>query len=146
MARRDGDGALWVSPRPVSRSALRAARDGPARAVASAVAERLEAGYGSRAREMAGELALHFERGQDARRAVQYQQYAAEQALSRSAYTEALAHCHQGPDLLATLPASPERASQELTLRLALSIALVPTQGQTSEALAHNLQQAISAL
>ena len=108
------------------------------------VAERLEAGYSSRAREMAGELALHFERGQDARRAVQYQQYAAEQALSRNAYTEALAHCHQGLDLLATLPASPEHASLELPLRLALSIALVPTQGHTSEELAHNLQQAIA--
>ena len=93
---------------------------------------------------MAGELALHFERGQDARRAVQYQQYAAEQALSRSAYTEALAHCQQGLDLLATLPESPERAAQELTLRLALSIALVPTQGHTSEELAHNLQHALA--
>ena len=60
------------------------------------VAERFEAGYGSRARELAGELALHFERGQDARRAVQYRQYAAEQALSRSAYTEALATLPQG--------------------------------------------------
>jgi predicted ATPase len=54
-----------------------------------------------------------------------------------------LAHCHQGLDLLATLPASPARASQELTLRLTLSIALGPTQGITSEALAHNLQQAL---
>lgn len=60
------------------------------------VAERLEAGYGIRAREIAGELALHFERGQEARRAVQYHHYAAEQALSRNAYTEALAHCHKG--------------------------------------------------
>ena len=62
---------------------------GPARALASRVAERVEAGYGDRARELAGALALHFERGQDARRAVQYRQYAAEQALSRNAYTEA---------------------------------------------------------
>jgi predicted ATPase len=54
-----------------------------------------------------------------------------------------LAHCHQGLDLLATLPESPERSTQELTLRLVLSIALVPAQGYTSEALAHNLQQAL---
>ena len=70
------------------------------------MAERFEAGYGSRAREMAGELALHFEHGQDARRAAQYQQYAAEQALRRHAYTVASAHCRRGLDLLAALPAS----------------------------------------
>lgn len=108
------------------------------------LAERLEAGYGLRAREMAGELALHCERGQDAQRAVQYQQYAAEQALSRHAYTEAVAHCHKGLDLLATLPASPARAALELSLRLALSVALVPTQGHTSEALADNLQHTLA--
>ena len=39
----------------------------------------------------------------------------------------------RGLDLLAALPASAERASQELTLRLALSIALELTQGQASE-------------
>ena len=104
------------------------------------VAERVEAGYGSRARELAGELALHFAYGQEAGRAARYRQYAAEQALSRQAYTEAGAHCHQGLELLAALPESPARAAQELPLRLALSVALTATQGFTSEALAHNLQ------
>ena len=108
------------------------------------VAERVEAGYGSRARELAGELALHFAYGQEAGRAAQYRQYAAEQALSRQAYTEAGAHCHQGLELLAALPASPARAAQELPLRLALSVALTATQGFTSEALAHNLQHALA--
>jgi predicted ATPase len=106
--------------------------------------ERLETGYGSRARELAGALALHFERGQDVWRAVQYQRYAAEQALSRNAYTEALAHCHRGLHLLATLPASAERVTQELSLRLALSIALAATQGYAAETLADNLQQALA--
>ena len=103
------------------------------------VAKRVEAGYGSRARELAGELALHFEHGQEAGRAARYRQYAAEQALSRQAYTEAGAHCQQGLELLAALPVSPFRAAQELPLRLALSVALTATQGYTSEALAHNL-------
>ena len=65
--------------------------------------------------------------------AAQYEQYAAEQALSRHAYREAEAHGRRGLDLLATLPASAARASQELTLRLTLSIALELTQGQGSE-------------
>ncbi len=50
----------------------------------------------------------------------------------------------EGLDLLAALPASAARASQELTLRLALSIALELTQGQASEELAHNLLQALA--
>jgi DNA-binding winged helix-turn-helix (wHTH) protein/predicted ATPase len=108
------------------------------------VGERLEAGYGSRAREMAGALALHFERGRDTGRAVQYHRYAAEQALSRSAYTEALGHCHKGLVLLVSLPESPARATQELSLRLALSNALAATQGYTTEAVADNLQQALA--
>jgi DNA-binding winged helix-turn-helix (wHTH) protein/predicted ATPase len=106
--------------------------------------ERLEAGYGDRASEQAGALALHFERGQDGWRAVQYQRYAAEQALSRHAYTEAFVHGHRGLELLATLPESPEHATQELGLRMALSIALAATQGYATEALADNLQQALA--
>ncbi len=106
--------------------------------------ERLEAGYGSRARERAGALALHFERGQDGWRAVQYRQYAAEQGLSRHAYTEALAHCKRGLELLATLPESAERVTPELSLRLTLSIALAATQGYATEALADHLQQALA--
>jgi predicted ATPase len=108
------------------------------------VGERLESGYGIRARELAGVLSLHFERGQDVRRAVQYQQYGAEQALSRHAYPEAMGHCQRGLELLAPLPESPERATQELGLRLALSNALTATQGYTSEALVDNLHRTLA--
>jgi predicted ATPase len=106
--------------------------------------ERLETGYGSKARELAGVLALHFEHGQDTWRVVQYQRYAAEQALSRNAYTEALAHCYRGLELLASLPESAARVTQELSLRLALSVALAATQGYAAAALADNLQQALT--
>src|SRR5262249_8577519 len=51
-----------------------------------------EAAYGERAREIAGELALHFERGCNYQRAVHYHQQAGENALQRSAPREALAH------------------------------------------------------
>jgi DNA-binding winged helix-turn-helix (wHTH) protein/predicted ATPase len=106
--------------------------------------ERIEAGYRGRARELAGALALHFERGQDLGRAVQYHRYAAEQGLRRSAYTEVLSHCHRGLELLATLPDSPERATLELGLRQVFSTALAATQGYTSEALADNLHRALT--
>ena len=38
------------------------------------IGEREEAGYGPQARELAAELAMHFERGRDAQRAVRYLQ------------------------------------------------------------------------
>jgi hypothetical protein len=45
--------------------------------------ERLERGYGERAHEIASTLALHFTRGRDEGRAVQYRQQAAEHAAQR---------------------------------------------------------------
>ena len=57
------------------------------------IGERKEAGYGERVGEIAGELALHFERGRDYPRAVRYRQSAAEQALRRSGQHETMRHC-----------------------------------------------------
>jgi tetratricopeptide (TPR) repeat protein len=93
--------------------------------------ERKAAAYGNRAREIAVELAVHFEQGRDYRRAVQYLQRAAERATQRSAYEEALAHLTKGLELLKTLADTPERVQQELTLQLALNDALVTVKGYT---------------
>jgi predicted ATPase/DNA-binding winged helix-turn-helix (wHTH) protein len=95
------------------------------------IGERLEAGYGAQAGEIAAELAVHFARGRAAQRAVQYQHTAGENALRRSAHQEAIAHLTQGLALLATLPAGRERVQQELALQLALGNALIPTRGYT---------------
>ena len=54
------------------------------------IGEREEAAYGEHAREIAAELAVHFERGRDYQRAIQYLQHAGENAVRRSAYQEAL--------------------------------------------------------
>ena len=51
--------------------------------------ERLERGYGQRAGEIAGELAMHFERGRDFERALQYRRQAGEHALRQHGYREA---------------------------------------------------------
>src|SRR5262249_9676772 len=48
------------------------------------ISEREEAAYGERAREIATELAVHFERGRDHRKAIQYLQHAGENAVRRS--------------------------------------------------------------
>lgn len=90
------------------------------------IGERVEAGYGERAGEIAGELALHFERGQEKWRAVQWQ---AAEATRRSAPREAIHHVRSALALLATLPETPERAEQELRLQLALAEPLIATTG-----------------
>jgi len=91
-----------------------------------------ERGQGERAKEIAAELAMHFERGRDSRRAVQYLQQAGENAVRRSAYHEAINHWEKGVSLLQTWPDTPERAQQELRLQAALGPALMFTQGYTS--------------
>jgi predicted ATPase len=93
------------------------------------IGRRLEAGYGPQARELAAELAEHFVRGRDTERAVRYLWYAGEQAVQRSAHQEALGHLTKGLELLATLPATPERAQQELDLQIALGPALMAARG-----------------
>ena len=106
------------------------------------VGECLEAGYGRRTQEVASTLALHFERGRDVGRAVQYRRAAVEQALARSAYAEAGEHCRQGLALLETLPVTPERTAQELALRTDLSTVLSVTHGYAAPVLEENLQRA----
>ena len=61
---------------------------------------RLEAAFGSRADEVAAELAVHFEHGRDYDRAVQYLQRAAETAVQRHAHREAIAYLRRALELL----------------------------------------------
>jgi DNA-binding winged helix-turn-helix (wHTH) protein/predicted ATPase len=85
------------------------------------IGRRKEAGYGPQARQIAAELAVHFVRGQETWRAVRYLHCAAENALHRSAYQEAVTHLTQGLELLQTLPETPERAHHEVPLQLTLA-------------------------
>jgi predicted ATPase/DNA-binding winged helix-turn-helix (wHTH) protein len=93
------------------------------------IGEREERGYGEQAREIAAELAMHFEQGRDYRRAIQYLQQAGENASRRSAYAEAINLLTKGLELLKTLPDATERTQQELSLQIALGPALMATKG-----------------
>jgi predicted ATPase len=98
------------------------------------IGEHLEAGYKERAQEIAAELAVHFERGRDYQRAVQYLRQAGENAVRRSAYVEAVSLLTRGLELFKTLPNAPERIQQELQLQLALGPPLIATtSGAASE-------------
>jgi predicted ATPase len=96
------------------------------------IGERLEAGYGAQARELAAELAVHFEEGQLDQQAAQYREQAAENALQRSAYQEAAMHLNKGLALLETLPHTPERTRRELELLATLAPVLRNTRGQAA--------------
>jgi DNA-binding winged helix-turn-helix (wHTH) protein/predicted ATPase len=91
---------------------------------------RKERGYGKHAQQIAAELADHFARGRDAGRAVHYLHHAADNALQRSAYQEAITHLTQGLELLASLPEAAERTQHELRFLTKLGLALVATKGQ----------------
>jgi predicted ATPase len=93
------------------------------------IGERAETAYGKQTREIAAELAVHFERGRELGKAIQYLQQAGENAMQRSANYEAISLLTKGLELLKRLPDTPERTQQELTLRVALGPVLGMTQG-----------------
>ena len=93
------------------------------------IGARQEAGYGAQAWEIAAELAVHFERGRDLHRAVQYLWQAGRKALQRSAHQEAIVHWTKGLVFLQTLPDTPERLQQELVMQAPLGTPLIATKG-----------------
>src|SRR5262249_11695240 len=93
------------------------------------IGEHLESLYGERAGEVAVELAMHFERGANYSQAVKYLQQAADNDIRRFAYQEAVALSRRGLELLARLPASPQRVQQQLRLQLTLGVPLIAIEG-----------------
>src|SRR5499425_3697552 len=91
-------------------------------------AEQLEGGYGARASEIAGELAVHFEHGKNVDRAARYRKLAGEHALRQHGYREAADHARRALAMLEA-PGSGPRPEQELSLRIMLGAALAATLG-----------------
>jgi DNA-binding winged helix-turn-helix (wHTH) protein/predicted ATPase len=102
---------------------------GQRRGLHKRIGEREERAYGDQIREIAAELAMHFERGRDYRKAVRYLGHAGGNASRRSAHAEAISHLTKGLELLKTLPDTPESAQQELMLQVALGTQMVFTKG-----------------
>jgi predicted ATPase/DNA-binding winged helix-turn-helix (wHTH) protein len=113
------------------------------------IGARKETGYGPQAHEMAAELAVHFEQGRDADRALTYLQHAADNAVRRSAHADAITHLCRALALLTTLPETPEHAQRELVLQTTLGPALMATKGyaasevQSAYTRAHELCQQV---
>src|SRR5262249_55101401 len=76
-------------------------------------------------------LAHHYTEAGLKEQAIPYWQKAGQSASQRSANVEAISHLTRGLELLKTLPDTPERAYQELTLQVALGLPLMLTRGFT---------------
>jgi predicted ATPase len=74
-------------------------------------------------------LAHHYTQAGLNQQAIHFWQRAGERAIERSANIEAVDHLTNGLSLLETLPDTPERTEQELTLQLALGPPLAWTKG-----------------
>ena len=103
----------------------------------------VESIYGNRVSEIAAELAVHFEQGKDASRAVRYLLLAAENARNRSAHHEAEALARRGLAALEELPPSPERDQQELSLRMVLGVSVMALKGFADDEVDDIFQRAI---
>jgi predicted ATPase len=92
-------------------------------------AQALESLYALTLSEHYSDLAHHYRRSPNVEKAIHYLHLAGQQAAQRSAHTEAISDLSAALDLLLTRPETPERAAQELTLRLAVGPALMVVQG-----------------
>jgi predicted ATPase len=92
-------------------------------------AQAIEDVYRRRLEDHYSELAYHYGRSGNTQKAVEYLHLAGQQAVQRSANTEAVTHLTAAIELLKTLLETPERDQQELTLQIALGAPLMATKG-----------------
>jgi class 3 adenylate cyclase/tetratricopeptide (TPR) repeat protein len=74
-------------------------------------------------------VAQHYTEAGLVAQAIPYWQRAGEHALTYSAYQEAVSHLTTALALLTTLPETPQRSQQELTMQMTLGMALRATKG-----------------
>jgi len=92
-------------------------------------AAQIEALFNSRLEDHYGDLAHHYSCSGNSLKALAYLQLAAQQAIERSANTEAINHLTAAVHLLNTMPESPQRDRQELALQTMLGPVLIATKG-----------------
>jgi DNA-binding winged helix-turn-helix (wHTH) protein/tetratricopeptide (TPR) repeat protein len=107
------------------------------------IGEREETGYGAQASEVAAQLAVHFERGRDYDKAIRHRTWAAENALRRCGYREAMNHLGKGLEFLKYVPDTPTRLQQEISLQISLGLALVATKGYAAPEVERSYSRAL---
>lgn len=89
-------------------------------------------------------MAHHCERGGLTAEAVECLRTAGLRAMQRSAPLETVGHLSRALDLLLALPAAPERAMKELSLRSVLFPALAATKGWAAPEVARNAERCVA--
>jgi class 3 adenylate cyclase/tetratricopeptide (TPR) repeat protein len=89
----------------------------------------IEAIYAARLDDHLSDLARHYQRSGNSKKALEYLQRAGEQALARSSHAEAVGLFSSALELLKTLPETPERMQRELALQVSLGFALTAVKG-----------------
>jgi class 3 adenylate cyclase/tetratricopeptide (TPR) repeat protein len=87
-------------------------------------------------------VAQHYTEAGMAEQAIPYWQSAGHRAVERSANTEAISHLSKGLELLSTLPETPQRSAQEVSMLLLRAVPLIATQGYTSPAVRKSYERA----
>ena len=93
------------------------------------VGRRLERAWTGRLDEISAELAEHFERANDAARALPHHQRAAAKAMRRSANAEAIGHLRRALAGIGTASDELERTRLEVELQVALGAAFIASRG-----------------
>jgi len=93
------------------------------------IAERIEGGWGGRTEEVCTELAAHFDRGGDRRRAVKYLRESAARALQRGSLGDARLAIEKALALVAGGAETADCAADTLALTIALAASMQATQG-----------------
>ena len=91
--------------------------------------EAIEALFKDRIDDHLAELAHHYSRSANTRKAVEYLFRAGSQAAARSAYSEAITRLSSALDFLKHLPDDAERARQELSVQSVLGLSLAIAKG-----------------
>ncbi|QUN32146.1 AAA family ATPase (plasmid) [Cupriavidus sp. KK10] len=95
-------------------------------------------------RDHCSELAHHYSLSGNIPKAVEYLHCAGRQAVERSAHLDAIRHLSTALELLKRLPDAPERARQDLALRVTLGPALIAARGYASSEVEANYARALT--
>ncbi len=103
----------------------------------------LEDMYGEKAKDIAPQLAWHFEQAGNIEKTLEYLLVAGQQAQILGSNKEAIAHYERGLAFIDQLPSKAELTSTELGFQAGLGMALLPVEGDQSERVRVALERAL---
>ncbi len=103
----------------------------------------LEDIYGEKAKDIAPQLAWHFEQAGNIEKTLEYLLVAGQQAQTLGSNKEAIAHYERGLALINQLPKAAELTSIELGFQAGLGMALLPVEGNQSARVRVALERAL---